>query len=49
MTSKKTDTDPKLASVGIEIGKDAFHVVAFDLGGTLVLRRKNKAIASGDW
>jgi len=45
MIAKKADTDLKLVSVGIDIGKDVFHVVAFDLGGTLVLRRKIKRLA----
>lgn len=45
MTSKKAYADFELASVGIDIGKDVFHLVAFDLGGTLVLRRKIKRLA----
>ncbi len=37
-TSKQKDFT--LASVGIDIGKDVFHLVGFDLDGKIVLRRK---------
>jgi len=32
-------------SVGVNIGKDVFHLVAFDKSGQLVLRKKIKRIA----
>jgi len=32
-------------SIGIDIGKDSFHVVAFDLDGQLVIRRQIKRLA----
>lgn len=35
----------ELASVGIDIGKDIFHVVGFDTDGRIVLRRKIKRLA----
>ena len=34
-----------LASVGIDIGKDTFHLVGFDTDGKIVLRRKIKRLA----
>ena len=34
-----------LASVGIDIGKDVFHLVGFDSAGKIVLRRKIKRLA----
>jgi hypothetical protein len=35
----------KLMSVGIDIGKDVFHLVGFDYDGQLVLRKKIKRMA----
>ncbi|WP_299958529.1 IS110 family transposase [uncultured Roseobacter sp.] len=35
----------ELMSIGIDIGKDFFHLVGFDLDGRLVLRRKIKRLA----
>lgn len=35
----------ELAVIGIDIGKDIFHLVGFDLDGTIVLRRKIKRLA----
>jgi transposase len=34
----------RLSSIGVDIGKDVFHVVAFDLEGNVVLRRKIKRL-----
>ena len=34
-----------LSSIGIDIGKDVFHLVGFDESGTLVIRRKIKRLA----
>jgi hypothetical protein len=31
-----------LASVGLDIGKEIFHLVGFDLDGKIVLRRKGR-------
>lgn len=42
-TSKKTPE--ALATIGIDIGKDVFHLVGFDASGALVLRRKIKRLA----
>ncbi len=33
---------PALASIGVDIGKDVFHIVGFDADGMVVLRRKIK-------
>ena len=40
--TKSTHDIPELASIGVDIGKDVFHIVGFDLGGKIVLRRKIK-------
>ena len=34
-----------LASIGIDIGKDVFHIVGFDVAGKVVLRRKIKRLS----
>ena len=36
---------PVLSSIGIDIGKDVFHLVGFDPVGNLVLRRKIKRLS----
>ena len=44
--TKLSRTAPEVLSViGIDIGKDVFHLVGFDPGGTVVLRRKIKRLA----
>ncbi len=35
----------ELMSVGVDIGKDTFHLVGFDREGQLVLRKKFKRLA----
>jgi transposase len=39
---------PAFASIGIDIGKDVFHLVAFDTSGKIALRRKIKRLALAD-
>jgi len=41
-------TTPALASIGIDIGKDVFHLVAFDTAGKIAFRRKIKRLALVD-
>ena len=43
ITSKQNNV--ALASVGIDIGKEVFHLVGFDLEGKIVLRRKIRRLA----
>ena len=41
-------TRPELqafSSIGVDIGKDVFHLVGFDRSGQIVLRRKIKRLA----
>jgi hypothetical protein len=38
-------TAPALASIGIDIGKDVFHLVGFDTNGKIAFRRKIKRLA----
>ncbi len=37
--------EPELTVVGVDIGKDVFHVVGFDAQGKIVLRRNIKRLA----
>ena len=43
ITSKQSVSAP--ACVGIDIGKNVFHLVGFDTDGKIVLRRKIKRLA----
>jgi len=40
MTPTSKQNNFPLASVGIDIGKEVFHLVGFDLDGKIALRRK---------
>ena len=40
MTPSSQHNDFALASVGIDIGKDVFHLVGFNSDGKIALRRK---------
>jgi hypothetical protein len=43
-TSKTTKEQQRLLSIGVDIGKDVFHIVGFDLDGKIVLHRKLKRL-----
>ncbi len=45
MTRSSNKSPTELAVVGIDIGKDVFHLVGFDPNGKIVLRRKIKRMA----
>ncbi len=45
MTTTSKTNPSCLKSVGIDIGKDVFHLVGFDTDGAVVLRRKIKRLA----
>src|SRR5712691_371665 len=45
MTSDPGQPAQTFASIGIDIGKDVFHVVGFDPQGKVVLRKKFKRLA----
>jgi transposase len=38
-------TTPPLASIGIDIGKEVFHIGGFSTDGKILLRRKIKRLA----
>jgi transposase len=38
-------TTPRLASIGIDTGKEVFHIVGFSADGTIAFRRKIKRLA----
>jgi hypothetical protein len=39
-TAMSNKSDPTVATMGIDIGKNSFHVVGLDQRGTIVLRQK---------
>jgi transposase len=45
MSKRKSEDLSDLSVVGVDIGKDVFHLVGFDPQGTLVLRRRIKRLA----
>lgn len=45
MAKKSHRSIPVLSSIGIDIGKDVFHLVGFDPNGEIVLRRKVRRLA----
>ncbi|BAQ69647.1 transposase IS116/IS110/IS902 family protein [Rhodovulum sulfidophilum] len=45
MCAKKTGSIEDLAVVGVDIGKDTFHLVGFDRSGQVVLRKQIKRLA----
>ena len=45
MTQSSQQNILTLASIGIDIGKEVFHIVGFDLDGKIVLRRKIKRLS----
>lgn len=45
MRAKRQGSLEELAVVGVDIGKDVFHLVGFDRSGQIVLRRKIKRFA----
>ena len=44
MATKSTPPS-EISVIGIDIGKDVFHLVGFDAGGKVVLRKKIKRLA----
>lgn len=45
MASKTVHRASRLSSIGVDIGKDVFHIVGFDPNGKIVVRRKFKRLA----
>ena len=48
MEPKRENSFPTLTTIGVDIGKDVFHVVGFDAEGKIALRRKIKRLALAD-
>ncbi|WP_085024753.1 IS110 family transposase [Ensifer aridi] len=48
METKTEDLFPTLTTIGIDIGKDVFHIVGFDTDGRIAFRRKIKRLALAD-
>jgi transposase len=45
MEARTQNAAPILTTIGIDIGKDVFHIVGFDADGKIALRRKIKRLA----
>lgn len=45
MRAKETGNQDELAVIGLDIGKDAFHLVGFDGSGKVALRKQIKRLA----
>ena len=45
MKSKNPEDLGEVAVIGVDIGKDTFHLIGFDLAGHRVLRKKIKRLA----
>jgi len=41
----KIETPAQITVIGVDIGKDVFHIVGFDADGGTVLRRKIKRLS----
>jgi transposase len=48
MNTKAETAAPALSSIGLDIGKDVFHLVGFDAKGKIILRKKIKRLALAD-
>jgi transposase len=44
MSTKRSRDISDLTVIGVDIGKDVFHLVGFDASGTLALRMKIKRL-----
>ena len=44
-SKKKENIDVEIAVIGVDIGKDTFHLVGFDHAGHRVLRKNIKRLA----
>jgi transposase len=45
MKARTQNAIPVLTTIGVDIGKDIFHIVGFDADGKIALRRKIKRLA----
>ena len=45
MEARTQKANPVLMTIGLDIGKDVFHIVGFDADGKIALRRKIKRLA----
>ena len=48
MDTKAENTSTALATIGIDIGKEVFHIVGFGADGKIAFRRKIKRLALTD-
>jgi transposase len=45
MKARPQNAIPELTAIGVDIGKDIFHIVGFSADGKIALRRKIKRLA----
>jgi transposase len=45
MKARTQNAIPVLTTIGVDIGKDIFHIVGFDADGKIALRRKINRLA----
>jgi hypothetical protein len=45
MKARPLNAIPELTAIGVDIGKDIFHIVGFGADGKIALHRKNCATA----
>jgi hypothetical protein len=48
MEARAQNVTPVLTTIGVDIGKDVFHIVGFGADGKIALRRKIKRLALSD-
>jgi hypothetical protein len=48
MKAKTTAETARLAVIGVDIGKEVFHLVAFDTAGNIAYRKKIRRLALAD-
>ena len=48
MEARAQNATPVLTTIGVDIGKDVFHIVGFDSDGKIALRRKIERLALRD-
>jgi hypothetical protein len=48
MEARAQNATPVLTTIGVDIGKDVFHIVGFGADGKIALRRKIKRLALSD-
>lgn len=48
MTKSTNAKTPDLVTIGVDVGKDVFHIVGFDSNGKIALHRKIRRLSLSD-